>query len=123
MNPQKNTMAVLAQIVNGLSELWSMIRYISPETLEDYGVETFDKFTSTFCGTETALEIDAAGRLRMICRFSRYMNVTELSKMFQSVADVILEEDLADVERPNIKDGSPTHVAIPRSPVISRLKT
>ncbi len=112
--------ATATPIVNGLAELWAAVRYVSPETLADYGIETFDRFASSFTATETALEIDAAGRLRMIERFSRYMNVIELSKMFQAVADVILEEDLSDVERPNIKGGSPTHVAIPRSPVISK---
>ena len=107
-------------VTNTIAELWNMIRYISPATLEEFGISTFDRFASVFCGVEVALEQDAAGRFRMIQRFAKYCNVIELSKMFRSVADVILEEDLAGVERPPIKGGRPEQVNIPRSPVISR---
>ena len=65
-----------------------MIRYISPATLEEFGISTFDRFASVFCGVEVAQEQDAAGRFRMIQRFAKYCNVIELSKMFRSVADV-----------------------------------
>ena len=107
-------------VTNTIAELWNMVRYISPATLEDFGISTFDRFASVFCGTETALELDAAGRFKMVQRFCKYCNVIELSKMFRTVADVILADDLTEVERPPIKGGHPEQVNILRSPIISR---
>ncbi len=107
-------------VSNVIAELWNMVRYISPSTLEEFGISTFDRFASVFCGTETALELDAAGRFKMVQRFCKYSNVIELSKMFRTVADVILAEDLTEVDRPPIKGGHPEQVNIPRSPTISK---
>lgn len=107
-------------VTNTLAELWNQIRYVSPETLAEFGVDTFDRFASTFTQTETALEIDAAGRFKMVTRFSKFTNIVELSKMFRSCADVILSEDLTDIPRPPIKGGAPEQVSIPRSENISK---
>lgn len=106
-------------VTNTIAEIWTMVRYISPETLEEFGISTFDRFASVFCGTETALELDAAGRFKMVQRFCKYCNVIELSKMFRTVADVILSDDLTGVERPPIKGGRPEQINIPRSSVIA----
>ncbi len=107
-------------VTNTIAELWNMVRYISPATLQEFGISTFDRFASVFCGTETALELDAAGRFKMVQRFCKYCNVIELSKMFRTIADVIPSDDLTEVERPPIKGGHPEQVNIKRSPVISR---
>ena len=106
-------------VTNTLAELWNMVRYISPETLNDFNVDTFDRFASTFTQTETALEIDAAGRFKMVTRFSKFTNIIELSKMFRSCADVILSSDLKDIPRPPIKGGHPEQVNIPRTGIIT----
>ena len=106
-------------VTNTLAELWNMVRYVSPETLADFNVETFDRFASTFTQTETALEIDAAGRFKMVTRFAKFTNIVELSKMFRTCADVILSEDLQDIPRPPIKNGHPEQISIPRSALIT----
>ncbi|MFA6715847.1 MAG: DEAD/DEAH box helicase family protein, partial [Victivallaceae bacterium] len=107
-------------VTNTIAELWNMVRYISPATLEEFGIKTFDRFASVFTGTETALELDAAGRFKMVQRFCKYSNVIELSKMFRTVADVVLSDDLTEVERPPIKGGHPEQVNIRRGEVISQ---
>lgn len=107
-------------VTNTIAELWNMVRYVSPETLADYGVDTFDRFASTFTETETALEIDAAGRFKMVTRFAKYTNIIELSKMFQATSDVILSEDLKDIPRPPVKNGRPEQITIPRSTNITK---
>lgn len=108
-------------VSNVIAELWNMVRYLSPATLEEFGITTFDRFASVFCGTETALELDSAGRFKMVMRFCKYSNVLELSKMFRTVADVVLSEHMTEVERPPIKGGKPEQISIPRSPIISRV--
>ena len=112
--------ATATPVTNTLAELWVMVRYISPETLEEFNVKTFDQFASIFTAEETALEIDAASRLRMITRFCMYMNIPELSVFFRSVADVVRQKDLKGVVLPNLKGGAPTQVAIPRGEMITK---
>lgn len=107
-------------VTNQLSELWQMVRYVSPETLADFHVDTFDRFASTFTQSETALEINAAERLKMVTRFSKYTNVVELSKMFRHCADVILPEDLTGIPKPPIKGGHPEQIKLPRTEQVSR---
>ena len=106
-------------VTNTLAELWNMVRYVSPETLNNFNVDTFDRFASTFTQTETALEIDAAGRFKMVTRFSKFTNIMELSKMFRNCADVILSGDLKDVPRPPIKGGHPEQLNIPRTETVT----
>ncbi len=113
-------MATGTPVTNTLAELWNMVRYVSPDTLNEFRVDTFDRFASTFTQTETALEIDAAGRFKMVSRFAKYTNIMELSKMFRSCSDVILTEDLTDIPKPPIKGGHPEHISIPRSENISK---
>jgi len=106
-------------VTNTLAELWNMVRYVSPETLKAFHVDTFDRFASTFAQSETALEIDAAGRFKMVTRFAKYTNVVELSRMFRTCADVILSEDLKDIPRPPIKGGHPAQVNLKRTGLVS----
>ena len=106
-------------VTNTLAELWNMVRYVSQETLDEFNVDTFDRFASTFTQTETALEIDAAGRFKMVTRFSKFTNIIELSKMFRSCADVILSEDLKDIPRPPIKGGHPEQLNLPRTETVT----
>lgn len=80
-------------VTNQLPELFNMVRYVSPDTLKMFHVGTFDRFASTFTQSETAMELNAAGRLKMVSRFCKFTNIVELSKMFRSCADVILPED------------------------------
>ena len=56
----------------------------------------------------------------MVTRFAKYTNVVEMSKMFRTVADVILSEDLKDVKRPPIKGGAAQNINISRSVNISK---
>ena len=107
-------------VSNQLAELFNMVRYVSPDTLKKFHVDTFDRFASTFTQSETALEINAAGRFKMVTRFAKYTNIVELSKMFRSCADVILPEDLSGIPKPPIKGGHPEQIRLPRTEQVSR---
>ena len=107
-------------VSNQLAELFNMIRYVSPDTLKKFHVDTFDRFASTFTQSETALEINAAGRFKMVTRFAKYTNIVELSKMFRSCADVILPEDLTGIPKPPIKGGHPEQISLPRTEQVSQ---
>ena len=108
-------------VTNTLTELWTMVRYVSPQTLRDFNVESFDAFAALFTETVQAVEIDSAGRLRQVERFSKYNNIEELGKFFGAVADVVLPEQLKGVKRPPIKGGKPQNVVVPRSEMLGKL--
>ena len=107
-------------VTNQLPELFNMVRYVSPDTLKMFHVDTFDRFASTFTQSETAMELNAAGRLKMVSRFCKFTNIVELSKMFRSCADVILPEDLTGIPKPPIKGGHPEQIRLPRTEQVSR---
>lgn len=78
-----------------MAELWTMMRYLQADMLEEFGVQHFDAWASNFGETVTALELapDGSG-YRMQTRFSRFLNVPELMSMFRLVADIRTPEML-----------------------------
>ena len=76
-------------VSNSMAELYTMQRYLQPDTLKRYGLESFDAWASTFGETVTAMELspDAKG-FRFKTRFSRFYNLPELMAIFREVADI-----------------------------------
>ncbi len=88
-------LATATPISNTMAELWTMMRYLQADMLEEFGVQHFDAWASNFGETVTALELapDGSG-YRMQTRFSRFLNVPELMSMFRLVADIRTPEML-----------------------------
>ena len=88
-------LASATPISNTMAELWTMMRYLQADMLEEFGVQHFDAWASNFGETVTALELapDGSG-YRMQTRFSRFLNVPELMSMFRLVADIRTSEML-----------------------------
>ncbi len=107
-------------VTNTLAEVWNMIRFVSPETLEEFNVRTFDQFAATFTATVNAIEQNAAGNWKAVERFSEFTNIEELHKFVSSVMDIILPEDLKGVKRPTLKNGKPTYVTTDRTEELTR---
>lgn len=107
-------------VTNTLAEVWNMIRFVSPETLEEFNVRTFDQFAATFTATVNAIEQNAAGNWKAVERFSEITNIEELHKFVSSVMDIILPEDLKGVKRPTLKNGKPTYVTTDRTEELTR---
>ena len=95
-------------ISNTMAELWTMLRYVRPDLLEEYGVTLFDSFAGTFGNIVEGLEETPSG-FKEIDRFAEYVNGPELLTMFFSGADVRLTKD-ADLNLPKIKGGNPEAV-------------
>lgn len=97
-------------VTNTLAEVWNMIRMVSPEALEEFNVQTFDRFASTFTNTVTGIEQSAAMTWKMVERFTEFTNIEELHKFITGTMDIVLPEDLKGVKRPKIKGGEATYV-------------
>ncbi len=103
-------------ISNTMAEMYTLQRYLAPETLKAAGVEHFDAWAANFGEPVTALELapDGSG-YRMHTRFAKFVNLPELLSMFRSFADV-QTADMLHLPRPAIQGGKPHITAAPGSP-------
>jgi N12 class adenine-specific DNA methylase len=106
-------------ISNTMAEMYTLQRYLAPETLRAAGVEHFDAWAANFGEPVTSLELapDGSG-YRMHTRFARFVNLPELLSMFRSFADV-QTADMLHLPRPGIEGGRPHITAAPRSPELA----
>ena len=106
-------------ITNTMAEVWTMMRFVAPEILQDYGIRTFDEFAATFGQVEPSLEQNSTGGFKIADRFKSYVNVPELVKAFRSHADVVLTTDVEEFKEskniPKLKDGRMTNHVIQKS--------
>ena len=76
-------------VSNSMSELYTMMRYLQYDTLEEMNLVHFDSWASTFGETVTAMELSVEGNsYRTKTRFSKFYNVPELMNIFKEVADI-----------------------------------
>lgn len=87
-------------IANSVAEMWTMQKFLQPQTLEANGLEMFDAWAANFGEPVTAMELAPDGSsYRIHTRFARFVNVPELLTMFREVAD-IKTADMLDLPVP-----------------------
>ena len=103
-------------ISNTLAEMYTMLRYLAPETLAESKVEHFDSWAANFAEAVTSLELapDGSG-YRMHTRFAKFINLPELLSVFRTVADV-QTADMLNLPRPELENGRPAIASAPASP-------
>src|ERR1700728_353596 len=103
-------------ISNTMAEMYTLQRYLAPETLQEAGAEHFDAWAANFAEPVTALELapDGSG-YRMHTRFAKFVNLPELLSMFRSFADV-QTADMLHLPRPETQGGKPHITAAPGCP-------
>ena len=76
-------------ISNSMAEIYTIQRYLQPQTLENMGLLNFDDWASTFGSVVSSFELapDGSG-YRVQERFSKFNNIPELMNMFREVADI-----------------------------------
>jgi len=130
-NKGKNiVLATGTPITNTMAEVWTMMRYTSPDILKKYRISTFDEFASTFGQVEPSLEFTASGSFKIVERFKSYINAPELLTAFRSKTDVVLTEDVPEFkesnaipklkEQPDGKRGF-TNVIIPQTEALAQM--
>lgn len=99
--------ATATPITNSVSEMYNMLRFVSPSTLEESGIKSFDAWAATFGQIEMKMEMSTDSKsFRAKERFAKYKNVQAMVGMFRQVADVIktsdVIKDLPTAERINV---------------------
>ena len=108
-------------ISNTISELYTVQRYLSYDTLKEKGLTGFDAWASTFGQVVTGWELDATGvGYKINSRFSKFQNMPELVGMYRTFADVITNKDLAEQNQgksftPKVRGGKPLNLVLERS--------
>lgn len=76
-------------VSNSMTELYTIMKYLQYNTLNEHGLLHFDSWASTFGETTTAIELAPEGTgYRMRTRFSKFFNLPELMNLFREVADI-----------------------------------
>ena len=92
-------------ITNSMSELYVLQNTLQPKDLEKKGINSFDKWVSTFGIVEESDEIKPEGTgYQKKMRLSKFHNLPELIKVFNNIADVKTAETL-NLPRPSLKTG------------------
>lgn len=92
---KKVIFATATPVSNSIGELYTMMRYLQPDVLREYGIESFDAWADTFGNIVSSVELNTTGSgLTAKDRFSKFKNVPELIKIFKVSADIIKKKDL-----------------------------
>ena len=76
-------------ISNSMTELYTNMRYLQYDRLQEMGLKHFDNWAATFGETITAVELSPEGTgYRAKKRFARFFNLPELISIFKESADI-----------------------------------
>ena len=82
-------------VSNSMTELFTMMRYLQHDLLQQKGLAHFDCWASTFGETTTAIELAPEGTgYRARTRFAKFYNLPELMSMFKIAADIKTADQL-----------------------------
>ena len=82
-------------VSNSMTELFTMMRYLQHDLLQQKGLAHFDCWVSTFGETTTAIELAPEGTgYRARTRFAKFYNLPELMSMFKIAADIKTADQL-----------------------------
>ena len=82
-------------ISNSMTEMYTLMRYLQYNTLQQKGLTHFDAWASTFGETTTSIELAPEGTgYRARTRFAKFFNLPELMAMFKEAADIKTSDQL-----------------------------
>ena len=111
-------------VANTIAETYTMMRYLQPDELKRRGLDTFDAWAKTYGHVKSGMEYTAGGKYKTVQRFSRFVNLPELSTLFQNVADIRVASEVPEMlaAQPRLVDekGDPkrTTVVAPAHPAL-----
>ena len=96
--------ATATPVMNSMSEMYIMQKYLQPDLLSQLGLSTFDAWAKQFGEVVNGVEIKPSGQgYRVKQSFSRFKNMSELQLLFRNFADVLT--DIPGLKIPKMKGG------------------
>ena len=109
-------------ISNSLNEIYTMQRYLDPDTLKQKDMTRFDRWAAMFGKKVTDIEPTPSGDgFRQIVRLV-FTNLRSLSGIFRRFSDIKMFEDLPHLERPKLKNGERTIIQIEPTEAFKKFK-
>ena len=103
-------------IANTIAEAWTMMRYLQLPELRRRGLHHFDAWAKTYGDITSGMEQTPQGQYKVTQRFAKFVNLPELSQLFQNVADVRVASEVPEMTavRPRLVDhnGDPKRTTI-----------
>ena len=96
--------ATATPVMNSMSEMYIMQKYLQPDLMSQLGLSTFDAWAKQFGEVVNGVEIKPSGQgYRVKQSFSRFKNMSELQLLFRNFADVLT--DIPGLKIPKMKGG------------------
>ena len=96
--------ATATPVMNSMSEMYIMQKYLQPDLIDQLGLFTFDAWAKQFGEVVNGVEIKPSGQgYRVKQSFSRFKNMSELQLLFRNFADVLT--DIPGLKIPKMKGG------------------
>lgn len=120
-------------ISNSAVEMYSILRYLAPDVLNEMELEHFDAFRTNFVEATAKFEpTDSGSGLKLVTRLGReWSNMRALMDAYYSVADVVTNDDIKawyaednpgnEFPLPKVKGGNRQAIAVEPTPTQLRL--
>lgn len=105
-------------ISNTAAEIWTFMRYLMPaDTMKDYGIYYFDDFVRNFGNIQQMLEFTTSGKFKENNRFTGYIDLPELVRIWSSVSDTVRTKDAGGVSDkiPEMETGKAQDLYLPQT--------
>lgn len=100
-------------ITNSMTDIYVWQKMLQSAELAVNGLSTFDAWAAEFCEKTTEFEIDVdVTNYRLVTRYSRFVNLPELTSLFSSVAEFYTPEESEGLPEFN----GYTDVVVPQTP-------
>ena len=107
------TFATGTPVSNSMVELYTMMRYLQFDTLEEIGHRHFDSWAATFGEKVTAMELKPEGTgFRSKTRFAKFYNLPELISIWKEAADIQTADML------NLPTPEPEYITVTTDPSV-----
>lgn len=99
-------------ISNSAVEMFTMLRYLAADALDDMGLSHFDAFRAQFVEATPAFEPTESGRLKQVTRLGRtWSNMRSLMDLYYQVTDAV---SLDDIKRFYAEDNPGREFPVPK---------
>jgi len=108
-------------VSNTAAEAWTFLRYLMPaDKLKEYGIYYFDDFVRNFGRVQQMPEFKADGKYGVVTRFSDYVNMPELARIWLDVANIVRTSDVASLNDriPKLETGAAQDIYLPQTPAL-----
>jgi N12 class adenine-specific DNA methylase len=98
-------------ISNSMVEMYLLLKYLRPNKMNELGFNSFDAWATTFSHPRNEIEYTVTGQFKSKTAFREFINLPELSILYNEIADVRNDNNLK-LDKPAIKGGKPELISI-----------